>query len=100
VNGAPVPPVDAPAPPAAALAQGLRASPPPGAPPATPPADVPELTVPPGQVYVLGDARQHSTDSRQFGGVPLADVVGRVRQVWWSSGPDGVRWARLGWVVR
>jgi hypothetical protein len=27
-------------------------------------------------------------------------VVGRVRQVWWSSGPDGVRWARLGWVVR
>ncbi|MEY2686357.1 MAG: hypothetical protein RL375_555 [Pseudomonadota bacterium] len=96
VNGELVPPVQAPVPPAAALAQAVM---PPGA--ARPvPADAPESTVAPGHVFVLGDERAHSVDSRQFGGVPLADVVGRVRQVWWSSGPDGVRWDRLGWVVR
>jgi signal peptidase I len=95
VNGELVALPQAPMPPAAALARAVR---PPGARPV--PADVPESTVPPGQVFVLGDARALSTDSRQFGGVPLADVVGRVRQVWWSSGPDGVRWDRLGRVIR
>lgn len=57
------------------------------------------LTVPPGQVFVLGDNRDATTDSRRFGPVPMADVAGRARQVWWSSGPEGVRWARLGAVV-
>jgi len=95
VNGAPVPAVSAPEPPEAALKGAVA---PPHASPV--PAETPELTVPAGQVYVMGDARSQSTDSRQFGGVPLADVVGRVRQVWWSSGPDGVRVDRLGWVVR
>ena len=32
--------------------------------------------------------------------VPLQDVVGRVRQVWFSWGEGGVRWSRLGRVVR
>lgn len=30
-----------------------------------------------GQVTVMGDRRDHSTDSRYFGDVPLTDVVGR-----------------------
>ena len=30
-----------------------------------------------GEVTVMGDRRDHSTDSRYFGDVPLADVVGR-----------------------
>ena len=34
--------------------------------------------VPPGMLYVLGDNRVDSVDSRQFGPVPLAAVVGRV----------------------
>ena len=55
-----------------------------------------ELIVPPGQVFVLGDNRGHSTDSRKFGFVPMQDVVGRARQIWFSKGPDGVRWERLG----
>jgi signal peptidase I len=34
--------------------------------------------VPPGTVYVLGDNRVDSIDSRHFGPVPLSSVVGRV----------------------
>ena len=58
-----------------------------------------EVTVPPGQVYLLGDMRSTSIDSRKFGTVPLADVVGRVRQIWFSSGGQGIRWGRIGDLV-
>ncbi len=59
-----------------------------------------DLTVPPGEVFVLGDNRGSSRDSRQQGTVPLEDVIGRARQVWFSYGPDGVRWGRLGHLVQ
>ena len=52
-----------------------------------------------GQVFVMGDNRSNSKDSRDFGSVPMQDVVGKARQVWFSSGPDGVRWQRLGKVL-
>lgn len=55
-----------------------------------------DLTVPPGEVFVLGDNRSNSLDSRQLGTVPMQDVVGRARQVWFSWGADGIRWGRLG----
>jgi signal peptidase I len=35
--------------------------------------------VPHGFVYVLGDNREHSQDSRQFGLIPLRDVIAKVR---------------------
>jgi signal peptidase I len=55
------------------------------------------LTVPNGQVFVLGDNRDTSHDSRHFGVLPLADVTAVALQVWFSSsGGDGVRWRRSG----
>ena len=54
------------------------------------------IVVPPGHVFVLGDNRDNSSDSRVFGPVPLANVKGVVLFIWWSRGPSGVRWDRVG----
>jgi len=63
------------------------------------------LTVPDGQVFLLGDNRGAALDSRRFGTVPLADVKGVARQVWFSAGrggqsESGVRWSRIGHVLQ
>jgi len=59
-------------------------------------ADGTKQEVPHGFVYVIGDSRENSLDSRHFGFVPLRDVVGKARQVYFSYGSDGIRWNRIG----
>jgi hypothetical protein len=45
----------------------------------------------PGQVFLMGDERDFSFDSRDFGPVAVEDVVGLVRsRVWPSPGPLSV----------
>jgi signal peptidase I len=50
-----------------------------------------EITVPPGQLFVMGDHRGVSQDSRCQGPVPIANVVGRAFVILWPSS----RWANL-----
>ena len=54
-----------------------------------------ELTVPADTVFVLGDNRHNSMDSRQFGPVPFSQIRGRATVIHLSIGGDGIRWERL-----
>jgi len=52
----------------------------------------PEATIPERHVFVLGDNRDRSKDSRQFGSIHLADIVGYVEYIYWPS----EAWSRFG----
>ncbi len=43
----------------------------------------PQETVPPGYVFVLGDNRKVSDDSRYFGFVPIRNIRGQAEFAWW-----------------
>ncbi|AIQ53355.1 signal peptidase I [Paenibacillus sp. FSL R7-0331] len=45
--------------------------------------EVPDGTVPEGHIFVMGDNRSDSTDSRMIGYVPLGDIVGRADLIFW-----------------
>ncbi len=56
--------------------------------------DVPEQQVPPETVWLAGDHRDHSADSRVFGPVPVGRIKGRAWMALGSWGPHGPRWGR------
>ena len=48
--------------------------------------------IPQGQYFVLGDCRRVSYDSRYWGTVPAANVIGKVFLVYWHDGKPAFHW--------
>ena len=63
------------------------------------------VTVPPGNLFMMGDNRDDSSDSRFWGFAPENNVEGRAMVIYWSwDGDEGgilpLRWSRFGMPVR
>jgi len=50
---------------------------------------LPAVKVPPGHYFVMGDNRDNSADSREWGFVPRHQINGRAAFVYWSIASDG-----------
>lgn len=72
--------------------------------PAQPPegadrGDTVEIEIPAGEYLMIGDNRDNSADSRYFGFVPEANLVGKAKRIWFNWDPQrsgGPNWRRIG----
>lgn len=58
------------------------------------------ITVPPGNVFAMGDNRDQSFDSRGWGFVPLENLKGQAMFIWFSSWDWKVRMERIGTLLQ
>lgn len=60
------------------------------------------VKVPEGFLFAMGDNRDRSYDSRQWGFIPRDYVIGKALMVYWSTASDDnfdIRWSRIGMMV-
>ena len=60
------------------------------------------IKVPPGHIFVMGDNRDQSFDSRFWGFVPVRDVKGKAFIIYWSWDSERFfpRFGRIGHIIR
>ncbi|HEY7701886.1 MAG TPA: signal peptidase I [Candidatus Limnocylindrales bacterium] len=58
--------------------------------PTTSPSELSTWTVPQGELFLMGDHRANSADSRTFGPVPIDQVVGRAWLRYWPIDTFGI----------
>jgi signal peptidase I len=54
------------------------------------------VVVPQYSLFVLGDNLDESYDSREWGFVPIDNVIGQAMIIYFSTNENGIRWNRIG----